>query len=60
MECEMEVNGELFKYNVFVVRNLCYDVIIGIDVMKKLGVIFDMKDGFVNWNGYYVKFCSDS
>lgn len=60
VECEIEVNGELFKHNVFVARNLCYDVIIGTDVMKKVGAILDMKDGSVNWNGHYVKFWSDS
>lgn len=44
VECEIEVNSELFKHNVFVARNLCYDVIIGTDVMKKVGAILDMKD----------------
>lgn len=60
MECEIEVNGELFKHNVFVARNLCYDVIIGTDVIMKVGAILDMKDGSVNWNGHYLKFWSDS
>lgn len=54
------MNGELFKHNVFVAMNLCYDVIIGTDVMKKMGAILDVNDGSVNWNGHFVKFLSDS
>ncbi|CAC5358979.1 Retrovirus-related Pol polyprotein from transposon 297,Retrovirus-related Pol polyprotein from transposon 412 [Mytilus coruscus] len=56
IECEISVNSDVSVHNMYVVEDLLYDAIIGTDIMKRLGIVIDMKDEAAYWNNMYVKF----
>ncbi|CAC5405927.1 unnamed protein product [Mytilus coruscus] len=56
IECEISVNSEVSVHNMYVVEDFLYDAIIGIDIMKRIGIVIDMKDEAAYWNDMYVKF----
>ncbi|CAG2203360.1 unnamed protein product [Mytilus edulis] len=60
LECEISVNSEVSVHNMYVVENLLYDAIIGTDIMKRIGIVIDMKDEAAYWNNMYVKFIGSS
>ncbi|CAC5372047.1 unnamed protein product [Mytilus coruscus] len=53
IECEVSVNSDVSVHNMYVVEDLLYDAIIGTDIMKRLGIVIDMKDEAAYWNNMY-------